>query len=152
MYTPLEARIHSLLKGLRKFRHPTGELLVAPFEKLPDKQANPDYYDTIKKPMALDMVKRKTKRKKYQNVDQALRDLDLMFENAKEYNEDESQIYEDAVELQRQAHLLAEQEKSKPDNDFADEDGKRPIPEIHHKGEVWKVGKSKPNLFGSNQK
>ncbi|RYP15337.1 hypothetical protein DL765_005771 [Monosporascus sp. GIB2] len=140
VFTPLEARIHALLKGLRRFRHPSGELLVAPFEKLPDKQATPDYYAMIKNPIALDAIKRKAKRKKYQNVDQALRDLDLMFDNAKLYNEETSRLYKDAVELQRQAHLLADQEKARPDNEFEDEDGRRPVPEIHHRGEVWRVG------------
>lgn len=141
VFTPLEARIHALLKGLRKPKHPNGELLIVPFEKLPDKQATPDYFAAIKNPIALDLIKRKAKRKKYQNVDQVLRDLDLMFENAKEYNEEDSQLYNDAVELQRQAHILGEQEKAKPDNDFEDEDGRRPLPEIIHRGEVWRIGK-----------
>lgn len=141
VFTPLEARIHAVLKGLRKSKHPSGDLLVSPFEKLPDKQSTPDYYATIKNPIALDLIKRKAKRKKYQNVDQALRDLDVMFENAKEYNEETSQLYQDAVELQRQARLLAEQEKARPDNEFEDEDGRRPVTEIFHKGEIWRVGK-----------
>ncbi|KAI1385311.1 uncharacterized protein F4822DRAFT_412734 [Hypoxylon trugodes] len=140
VFTPLEARIHALLKGLRKFKNPNGELLIVPFERLPDKQATPDYFAAIKNPIALDLIKRKAKRKKYQNVDQVLRDLDLMFENAKQYNEEDSQLYNDAVELQRQAHMLAEQEKAKPDNDFEDEDGRRPLLEILHNGEVWRVG------------
>ncbi|KAI2471168.1 hypothetical protein F4781DRAFT_388222 [Annulohypoxylon bovei var. microspora] len=140
VFTPLEARIHALMKGLRKFKHPNGELLIVPFERLPDKQATPDYFAAIKNPIAMDLIKRKAKRKKYQNVDQALRDLDLMFDNAKQYNEEDSQLYSDAVELQRQAHILADQEKAKPDNDFEDEDGRRPLPEIVHKGEVWRIG------------
>ncbi|KAI0018156.1 hypothetical protein F4780DRAFT_752210 [Xylariomycetidae sp. FL0641] len=138
--TPVEARIEAILKGLRKLKHDDGELLVFPFERLPDRTANPDYYTTIANPIALDIIKRKCKRKKYQNVDQALQDLDLMFNNAKEYNEDSSQLYKDAVRLQKHAHELAEQEKARPDHDFADEDGRRPLPEIHHKGEVWRVG------------
>ncbi len=149
VFTPLEARIHALLKGLRKFKHPGGDLLINPFERLPDKQTTPDYYDTIKNPMALDLVKRKAKRKKYQSVDQALRDLDLMFENAKGYNEETSQLYKDAIELQRQAHLLADQEKARPDNEFEDEDGRRPVPEIFHRGEVWRVGKSQTRTWYS---
>ncbi|KAI1371897.1 hypothetical protein F4677DRAFT_433965 [Hypoxylon crocopeplum] len=140
VFTPLEARIYAMLKGLRKFKHPNGELLIVPFERLPDKQATPDYFAAIKNPIAMDLIKRKAKRKKYQNVDQALQDLDLMFENAKQYNEEDSQLYQDAAELQRQAHLLAEQEKARPDNEFEDEDGRRPLPEILHNGEVWRVG------------
>ena len=43
---------------------------------------------------------RKQKRKKYQSVDHFMRDIDVMFNNAKSYNQDESQIYKDAVYLQ----------------------------------------------------
>lgn len=140
VYTPLEARIHAVLKGLRKFKHPNGDLMIVPFEKLPDKQATPDYYANIKSPIALDTIKKKAKRKKYPNVDVALKDIELMFENAKQYNEDGSQIFQDAIELQQQARLLAEQEKARPDNEFEDEDGRRPLTEIVNRGETWKVG------------
>ena len=140
VFTPLEGRIYAILKGLRRFKNERGELLVLPFERLPDKAAEKDYYAVIKNPIALDGIKRNYKRKKYSSVDQVLADLDLLFENAKTYNEDGSDVFEDAVELQKQAHLLAEQEKAKPDDAFRDEDGKLPLPSIEYKGEVWKVG------------
>lgn len=146
VFTPLEARINSFLKGLRRFKHSNGDLMILPFERLPDKQAMPDYYATIKNPVALDLIKKKAKRKKYQNVEQVLKDVDLMFDNAKEYNEEESAIYKVAVELQHQARTLAEQEMAKPDNDFEDEEGRRPVPEIFHRGEIWRVGKSLQNI------
>ncbi|KAI1175332.1 hypothetical protein F4777DRAFT_551062 [Nemania sp. FL0916] len=140
VFTPVEARIYSLLQGLRRLKHPNGDLLIHPFEKLPDRTSNPDYYTTIKTPIALDIIKRKYKRKKYQTVDQAMQDIDLMFANAKEYNLVSSQLYKDAEQLQSHARELAEQEKTRPDNDFEDENGRRPIPEIHHRGEIWRVG------------
>lgn len=142
--TPTEARIFSILKELRKVRDADGSPLAAPFERLPDKTIVPDYYQTITNPIALDNIKKKAKRKKYQTVDQALSDLELMFDNAKLYNEDGSQVYEAAVKLQQQARVLAEQEKLKPDNDFRDEDGKLPLASIEYSGETWKVGKSNP--------
>lgn len=46
------------------------------------------------------IAQRKQKRKKYQSVDHFMRDIDVMFNNAKSYNQDESQIYKDAVYLQ----------------------------------------------------
>ncbi|KAF5579007.1 chromatin structure-remodeling complex subunit RSC1 [Fusarium pseudoanthophilum] len=138
--TPNEARIASLLKGLRKPKDAAGNLLVHPFEKLPDKAAVPDYYTTILNPIALDNIKKKAKRKKYQSIDHVLQDLNLMFENAKRYNEDDSEVYKAAVELQKEAVFLAEQEKAKPDDDFRDEDGKLPLAEIQHNGQAWKVG------------
>jgi chromatin structure-remodeling complex subunit RSC1/2 len=138
VHTPMEARINNLLKGMRKFKNGS-ELKILPFEKLPDKTAMPEYYQEIKNPIAMDLIKRKAKRKKYQSVDQALKDLELMFENAKSYNLEDSQVYKDAVDLQAQARLLAEQEKKKPDSDFVDEDGRLPLLEIIHNGEVWKA-------------
>ncbi|KAI0423843.1 hypothetical protein F5Y09DRAFT_326235 [Xylaria sp. FL1042] len=140
VFTAVEARIYSLLQGLRKLKHPNGDLLIYHFERLPDKASNPGYYTAISNPVALDMIKRKCKRKKYQDVDQAMQDINLMFENAKEYNIETSQLYKDAVQLQNHARELAEQEKTRPDNDFEDENGRRPVSEIHHRGEIWRVG------------
>jgi chromatin structure-remodeling complex subunit RSC1/2 len=141
VFTPMEARIHALLKGLRRFRNGNGEIRQLHFERLPDKAALPDYYTTIQKPISLDIIKTKAKRRKYANVDQVMADLDLMFENAKTYNEEDSQVYEDAVELQKEARELAEQERKRPDEAFRDEDGKLPLDSAEYNGETWRVGK-----------
>lgn len=98
--TPMEARIKAILKGIRKFKNDTGQIMVHQFEKLPDKTAMPEYYQEIKEPIAIEIIKRKLKRKKYQSVDHFMRDVDTMFNNAQSYNQDESQIYKDAVLLQ----------------------------------------------------
>lgn len=55
--TPLEARIKAVLKGLRKFKAPSGEIKIIHFEKLPDKAQYPGYFTEIKQPLALDMIK-----------------------------------------------------------------------------------------------
>ncbi|TVY81945.1 Chromatin structure-remodeling complex subunit RSC1 [Lachnellula suecica] len=140
VHTPMEARINTLLKGLRKFKNPGGDLKILHFEKMPDKSVMPEYYQEIKNPIAMDLIKRKAKRKKYQSVDLVLKDLDLMFENAKSYNLEDSQVYRDAVDLQKEARIIADQEKKKPDSDFADEDGRLPLSEILYNNEIWKVG------------
>ncbi|KAJ5624695.1 hypothetical protein N7510_001004 [Penicillium lagena] len=139
--TPMETRIKTILKGIRKFKGSGGYLKIGHFERLPDKAAYPDYYIEIKEPIAIDIIKRKSKRKKYHSVDHFMRDLDLMFENAKLYNQSDSQIYKDAVDLQNESRKLAEQEKKKPDSDFLMEDGRFPLPDgILFRGELWKVG------------
>jgi len=136
----MEARINNLLKNLRKVKHNNGDLKILPFERLPDKTALPDYYQEIKNPIAMDLIKRKAKRKKYQSVDHVLQDINLLFENAKSYNIESSKVYKDAVELQKVAMVLAAEEKQKPDSDFVDEDGRLPVAEILHNGEIYKVG------------
>jgi chromatin structure-remodeling complex subunit RSC1/2 len=140
VFTPLEARIQAILKGLRRFKSESGQLRIVHFERLPDKAELPDYYAAIRNPIALDTIKKKHKRKKYQSVDQALQDLELMFNNAKQFNEEDSEVYQDAVELSKEAAVLAEQEKAKPDDDFRDEDGRLPLAGIEHRGEIWRVG------------
>ncbi|KAK2750897.1 hypothetical protein FQN55_001469 [Onygenales sp. PD_40] len=139
--TPMEARIKAVLKGIRKYKDNSGQLKVRHFERLPDKAAYPDYYSEVKDPIAIDLIKRKSKRKKYNSVDHFMKDMDLMFNNAKSYNQVDSQIYKDAADLQTEAHKLAEQEKKKPDSEYLMEDGRLPLPNgILHKGELWKVG------------
>ncbi|KAL4882337.1 hypothetical protein BJY04DRAFT_39909 [Aspergillus karnatakaensis] len=139
--TPMEARIKAVLKGIRKLKGPGSQLKVRHFERLPDKGVYPDYYIETKDPIAIDIIKRKSKRKKYHSVDHFMKDMDLMFNNAKAYNQSESQIYKDAVELQAEAGRLADVEKKKPDSEYLMEDGRLPLPDgILHKGELWKVG------------
>lgn len=155
--TPMEARIKAVLKGIRKHKNDMGQIMIHQFEKLPDKTTMPEYYHEIKEPIAIEIIKRKQKRKKYQSVDHFMRDIDTMFNNAKSYNQDESQIYRDAVLLQvgtkqpstrmttnvrqTEAHKLAEAEKSKPDDEYVMEEGRLPLPNgILHNGELWKVG------------
>ncbi|KAG5982658.1 hypothetical protein E4U55_001568 [Claviceps digitariae] len=138
--TPMEARISSILRGLRRFKDCEGNLMILPFEKLPDKVAMADYYSIIHNPIALDTIKKKAKRKKYRNVDELQRDIELMLENAKVYNEDNSAVYGAALELQTQSRILLEQERAKPDEEFRDEDGKLALPEVQHDGQIWRVG------------
>ena len=70
-----------------------------------------------------------------------MRDVNIMFENAKLFNEDNSQIYKDAVYLQKEAQRIAEIEKQKSDSDFVMDEGRKPKPGgIEHNGELWKVG------------
>jgi chromatin structure-remodeling complex subunit RSC1/2 len=139
--TPMEARIKTIMKGIRKPRNKLNKLMVSAFERIPDKAIMPEYHAEIRAPMAMDILKRKLKRKKYNSVDQFMVDVELMFENAKQYNEEESQIYQDAVHLQKEARKIAKAEKDKPDTDFVMEEGRIPMPNgILHNGELWKVG------------
>ncbi|KAF2281154.1 chromatin structure-remodeling complex protein-like protein rsc1 [Westerdykella ornata] len=139
--TPMEARIKNIMKAIRKPRNDQGKLMVSAFERVPDKAAMPEYHAEIKTPMAMDILKRKLKRKKYNSVDHFMQDVELMFENAKQYNEDDSQVYKDAVHLQKEARKVAKEEKEKPDSEYASEEGRIPMPNgILHNGELWKVG------------
>lgn len=141
LLTPTEARIQAILKGIRKPKNQRGQLMIRDFDRLPDKQVMPEYYAEVKNPMAYDILKRKVKRKKYKSVEEFMNDVNLMFNNAKNYNQDDSAVYKHATALQIEAGRLYDVEKAKPDDTFADEEGKIPLPNgILHNGELYKVG------------
>ncbi|XP_021376482.1 protein polybromo-1-like isoform X22 [Mizuhopecten yessoensis] len=91
----------AMLNYIKGFKGPTGTPLCEPFLKLPSKRFYPDYYEEIKKPMSLSNVRKKLKYKQYRSLDKLTTDINLVFENAKQYNADESKIYQDAVTLQQ---------------------------------------------------
>lgn len=139
--TPMEHRIDRILKSLRKARSSSGTSMLFPFERLPDKAELPDYYAVIKEPMAYDILRKKAKRKKYQSVDDLMKDIKLMFDNAMLFNEDGSEIHDWAQELLSEAYRVSADEKAKPDSEYASQsDGRLPLPYITYKGDQWKVG------------
>jgi chromatin structure-remodeling complex subunit RSC1/2 len=141
LLTPMEARMQTILKGIRKPKNSRGQVMIRSFDRLPDKATLPDYYQEIKNPMAYDQLKRKVKRKKYKTLEDFMADVNLIFNNAKQYNTDDSDIYKDAVALQIEAGKLYDAEKAKPDEAFVDDEGKVPLPNgILHNGELYKVG------------
>ncbi|KAK4613193.1 Chromatin structure-remodeling complex subunit RSC1 [Fulvia fulva] len=141
LLTPMEARMQTILKGIRKPKNNRGQLMIKHFDRLPDKVTLPDYYVEIKNPIAYEQLKRKVKRKKYKTLEEFMADVNLMFNNAKQYNKDDSPIYKEAAALQVEAGKLYDTEIKKPDESFADEEGKILLPNgILHNGELYKVG------------
>uniref|UniRef100_A0A914LDF9 Bromo domain-containing protein n=3 Tax=Meloidogyne TaxID=189290 RepID=A0A914LDF9_MELIC len=67
------------------------------FIELPCKRSYPDYYEEIERPLSLYMINKLLKRSHYANLDALVKDLLLMFDNAMNYNIEESGIYQAAV-------------------------------------------------------
>ena len=76
-------------------------LLAEPFLQLPSKREFADYYLTIGDPVSLNEIRKKLKASEYDSLASLYEDLDLMFENCKEYNRPDSRLYKDGVKLQR---------------------------------------------------
>uniref|UniRef100_A0A8C2KX75 Bromodomain adjacent to zinc finger domain protein 1A n=1 Tax=Cyprinus carpio TaxID=7962 RepID=A0A8C2KX75_CYPCA len=57
-----------------------------PFKKLVSRTQVPDYYDIIKKPIALSTIREKVNNCEYQTAVQYIEDVELMFSNCLEYN------------------------------------------------------------------
>uniref|UniRef100_A0A5K3EUD3 Bromo domain-containing protein n=1 Tax=Mesocestoides corti TaxID=53468 RepID=A0A5K3EUD3_MESCO len=71
------------------------------FMVLPSKDDYPDYYDVIQEPIDLTMIKERMETNKYPTHQAMVADLRLMFNNARRYNEEDSQVYRDADTLDR---------------------------------------------------
>ncbi|CAH8508587.1 unnamed protein product [Heterobilharzia americana] len=100
-----------------------GQLISTPFFRLPSRRLYPDYYEEITNPLCLSTIKKKIKRYEYASLDALLIDLDLVFNNAQQYNVEQSTIHQDSVLLQQIAHKKCEELRNseialsiKPDN------------------------------------
>ncbi|KAG1152549.1 hypothetical protein G6F37_004143 [Rhizopus arrhizus] len=98
-----QSLFEQLYKDVVNYRDPEDEEydIIAIFMKLPSKKEYPDYYQIIRHPIALETIKSKIDKKVYQHISQMKADIELMVSNAKRYNVKSSQIYEDAVKIQK---------------------------------------------------
>ncbi|XP_047525379.1 protein polybromo-1 isoform X6 [Pieris napi] len=90
-----------LLESVWNHMGPGGAPLASPFWKLPSRRDHPDYYKEIKNPVSMNQIKNKIRRGNYGTLSEVAGDMNIMFENAKQYNLGTSRIYKDAVKLQR---------------------------------------------------
>ncbi|KAJ1965214.1 hypothetical protein IWQ62_002722 [Dispira parvispora] len=85
----------------RYYKDTAGRLVSKIFHELPPKDEYPDYYEMIKHPLSLQAVREKVDERAYHKAEYFINDMELIFNNAKEYNEPDSQVYKDAAFLQQ---------------------------------------------------
>ncbi|XP_055068904.2 polybromo 1, like isoform X2 [Misgurnus anguillicaudatus] len=79
----------------------TGRRLCELFMVKPSKKDYPDYYQIIQDPMDLRTIEQNIRSERYNNEDALLEDMKLMFRNARHYNEEGSQVYNDSNILEK---------------------------------------------------
>lgn len=62
----------------------------------PSKKLYPDYYEVIAEPIDFLEIEAKIRAEQYANEHDLIRDFKLMFSNCRQFNEENSTIYEDA--------------------------------------------------------
>lgn len=67
----------------------------------PSKKLYPDYYTVIQEPIDFLTIEGKIKNEQYSSEDELISDFKLMFSNCRQYNEEHSNIYEDANILEK---------------------------------------------------
>ncbi|CAG2166349.1 unnamed protein product [Oppiella nova] len=96
----LKKRMRVLYKTLIDYTDESSRSLILLFMEKPSKKAYPDYYDIIANPIDMKTIETNIKWERYPNEESLITDFKLMFSNCKQYNEDNSQIYKDAVALE----------------------------------------------------
>lgn len=121
--TPDETRMKNILRAIKRIQK-DGETIYEPFEKLPDAKEYPDYYEHIKSPMSIALVKKNLKRKVYSaaGIEVFLKDVRLIFTNAQIFNEDGSEIHTNAAYMLEQMEQVIKLEVGRPDADFVNLD------------------------------
>ena len=89
-----------LYNGVKSFKTERGVDISEVFVSLPSKRELPDYYQTISNPISLNMIKKKIKNGDYSTLQNLAEDFELMFNNCKTYNRQESKLWKDAHKLQ----------------------------------------------------
>lgn len=79
----------------------SGRLIASQFLTLPPRDELPDYYDFTKLPIAIDTIEDKLNDGGYKTVTEVESDFKRMVQNAKDYNNNHSEIYEDAERIRK---------------------------------------------------
>lgn len=89
---------------------PTKRLIIGPFVKLPSKRDYGDYYLLIQNPICMNQILTRIKKEEYYSINDMRRDITLMCNNCRTYNEDGSLLYSDAIVMEKFFNDRAQEE------------------------------------------
>ncbi|KAI1814839.1 SNF2 family N-terminal domain-containing protein [Poronia punctata] len=89
---------------------PPKRLIIGPFVKLPSKRDYGDYYVLISTPICMNQIQAKIKKEEYTSINDMRRDITLMCNNCRTYNEDGSLLYSDANLMEKFFNDKAQEE------------------------------------------
>ncbi|EME79415.1 uncharacterized protein MYCFIDRAFT_90064 [Pseudocercospora fijiensis CIRAD86] len=90
-----------LITQLSKASDKTNRPITDAFQELPSREELPEYYQVTRLPIAIDTIKEKLQKDAYPTVSALESDFKRMIQNAKDYNEPKSIIYEDAERIRK---------------------------------------------------
>ncbi|XP_003378660.1 putative bromodomain protein [Trichinella spiralis] len=94
-------KLLTIFNAVVNYRDETGRFVASAFMEKPSKKLYPDYYKVIPEPIDLNTIRNAIEADKYSSSQALAADFELLFENARHYNEDYSVIYTDANTLNR---------------------------------------------------
>ncbi|KAF2218059.1 hypothetical protein CERZMDRAFT_20712, partial [Cercospora zeae-maydis SCOH1-5] len=78
-----------------------GRPITDAFIELPPRDELPDYYQVIRLPISINLIEEKLRNNAYPSVSALESDFKRMIQNAKDYNEPKSEVYEDAERIRK---------------------------------------------------
>lgn len=86
---------------LVEYREPkTNRIIISLFMCLPSRKDFSKYFDIIKRPISMYEIRKRIEQNHYRSEEECIDDFKLMFSNCRYFNEDDSQIFKDAVKLE----------------------------------------------------
>lgn len=86
---------------LKRSQDKNGRNVAVHFLDLPSRADYPDYYQQTAMPLSLNMIEERLQRFEYENLEILESDLKRMVQNAKDYNNSRSAIFEDAERIRK---------------------------------------------------
>ncbi|TPX46625.1 hypothetical protein SeMB42_g02959 [Synchytrium endobioticum] len=100
----IKDRCRQIVDRVKSYTDKDGRVVSELFQEMVDRDELPVYYDIIKKPIALSVIEQKIDENRYSSLDDFKADLDLMWKNAFSFNQEGSEVYQDAQLLQKLAN------------------------------------------------
>ncbi|KJH49886.1 protein, SNF2 family [Dictyocaulus viviparus] len=93
----IDDAVYDIMVG---FKTNDGREIAVPFIELPTKRELPDYYEVVQNPMDFARIKKKIDKGRYATIEEMGGDVKLLCENARLYNMEGSDIYNDSLLLE----------------------------------------------------
>merc|ERR1712000_780093 len=90
----------SIMKEMLNYADHHGNILITNFMELPSKQEAPEYYEKIARPLDIQTIMTRLERRQFKSVDSLENNVLLVFDNALEFYDNGSDMYE-AADLMR---------------------------------------------------
>lgn len=97
----LSKRLLLMYNCILDYKDSEGRMLSEMFLELPDKKEYPDYYKVILNPIDMEMICERIERNHYMTEMDFIHDFEILFQNARHFNEEDSEVYEDSIILEK---------------------------------------------------
>ncbi|KAK3819787.1 MAG: hypothetical protein J3Q66DRAFT_162612 [Benniella sp.] len=132
---------HRVLQTIKNYEDESGRQVAELFLELPNQEDYPDYYKEITKPIAINIIEERINKGTYSKLERFEKDVNLMFDNAKHYNAEGSNVYLDAETLQQLFwKAIGKNGRGRQTKGKRTRKHDYELKEVVHRGQTYRVG------------